>query len=633
MRKFSILRYLKQFSLLIFLLAIIGALTIYFYGKSQQQYIASTVIQYTNEGAKEGYTPDGSPLNVEEIYSSAIIDAALTDLGYQSNIDSIRSNCYVEEVIPETQQKLNEALLEKGEDPSYLTDTYRVYYIGDKDTGEDYAWNMLDAVIKNYYEFYAEKYVEEQLQNNGVSVLAKGNYDFLESAQVLENSVSEMLNYLLDKRTSHPYFRSVETGYTYDDLYRIYNYLYTYEIPGIYAAVLADAETNDIDLMMSQLTKDCEDLQLYIENRKELADSLKTLIDNFSKRSKEMMDYHYHVSYNWNNGTEYILKDVQNESENNNKETTYDGLIREYVNLNIDIHQKTIEKEHKEYLLSVFENAHLAEEKETISPKEIRDKIDHCVNLATEYYQYVENTGHELNRHLSANYLTMVSSINVQPAVNIKLYVAIAIVLFTLVGIVGAVLFGRAIDFIDYFRYVDKTVQLPNRAGCDAYISGWADRLLEDNFSCFTLNMDSLSSLSNEYGRAAGDEVLKDFAMILKSFGDLYGFVGYNGSGIFYAFFPGCSPEKSDVILEAIVRQVEKYNNLNPELKIHFTCGKAVSSSDNLFQIRDLLRLAIQRMHAAKTSSVSGQISRQNAAEDVQDCAETEHTEKHSGKQ
>ena len=145
--------------------------------------------------------------------------------------------------------------------------------------------------------------------------------------------------------------------------------------------------------------------------------------------------------------------------------------------------------------------------------------------------------------------------------------------------------------------------------------------------------MDSLSNLSNEYGRAAGDEVLKDFAMILKSFGDLYGFVGYNGSGIFYAFFPGCSPEKSDVILEAIVRQVEKYNNLNPELKIHFTCGKAVSSSDNLFQIRDLLRLAIQRMHTAKTSSVSGQISRQNAAEDVQDCAETEHTEKHSGKQ
>ena len=632
MRKFSILRYLKQFSLLIFLLSVIGSLTIYFYGKSQQHYVASTVIQYTNDGAKEGYTPDGSPLNVDEIYSSTVIDAALTDLGYHSNIDSIRSNCYVEEVIPEAQQKLNEALLEMGEDPSYVTDTYRVYYIGDNNTGEDYAWNVLDAIIKNYYEFYAEKYVEEQLQNNGASVLAEGNYDYIESAQVLDDSVSKILDYLLDKRASHPNFRSVETGYTYDDLYRIYNHLYEYEIPSLYAAILTDAETNDIDLLMSRLTKDCEDMQLYIENRQERADSLKKLIDNFIKRNKEMMDYHYHISYNWNNGTEYILKNVEDDHEHTNKETTYDELIQESVNLNIDIRQKTIEKEHKEYLLSVFETAQRAEGQETFSPEEIREKLDHCVSLVNEYYQYVENTGHELNRYLSANYLTMISSINVQPAVNIKLYVAIAIVLFALVGGVGAVLLGRALDFVDYFRYVDKTVQLPNRARCDAYIGEWSSRLLDEDFSCMAIKMDSLTSLSSEYGRTVGDEVLKDFAMILKSFGDLYGFVGYNGSGVFFAFFADCSSEKLDVILEAIGRQVDKYNKLNPEHKILYTCGKAVSSSDNVFEIRDLLRLAMQRLHSGQTSSVSGYISGENGTEDGQDCAEAKITEKDSDK-
>ena len=233
MKKFSVFRYLKQFSLLIFLLAVLGSFGIYHYGKSRQQYVASTVIQYTNNGAKDGFTPDGSLLNVDEIYSPTVIDAALKDLGYHANIDSIRSNCYVEEVIPETQQKLNEALLEKGEKPSYIADTYRVYYIGNKDTSEDYARSMLDAIIKNYYEFYAKKYVEEPLQSNGVSVLAEGDYDFIESAQVLEDSVSEMLDYLLDKRESQPYFRSVETGYTYNDLYHIYHFLYSFEIPSL----------------------------------------------------------------------------------------------------------------------------------------------------------------------------------------------------------------------------------------------------------------------------------------------------------------------------------------------------------------------------------------------------------------
>ena len=627
MKKFSILRYLKQFSLLIFIFAAIGALAIFFYGKNRQRYIASAVIQYTNDGAREGYTPDGSPLNVEEIYSSTVIDAALADLGVQSNIDSVRSNCYVEEVIPEKQQKLNEALLEKGEDPSYVADTYRVYYVGDNETGEEYAWSILDAVIKNYCEFYAEKYVEEQLQNNGVSVLAEGDYDYIESAQVLEDSVSEMLDYLLDKRASHPYFRSVETGYTYSDLYRIYSFLYDYEIPSLYAAILTNAETNDIDLLMSRLTKDCEDLQLYIENRQERADSLKKLIDNYSERNKEMMDYHYHSSATQDIGTEYILKDVEYDREHNNKETTYDGLIQEYVDLNTGIRQQTIEKEHKEYLLSVFETARGQRGRKTFTPEEIREKIDHCAGLAAEYYQYVEKTGRELNGTLSANYLTMISSISVQPAVNLKLYVAVAVVLFALVGGVGAVLLGRALDFIDYFRYVDKTVQLPNRAGCDAYIDERAVRLLDENFSCLALKMDSLSSLSGKFGREAGDEVLKNFAMILKSFGDLYGFVGYNGSGVFFAFFPDCTAEKLNVILEAIGRQVEKYNKMKPDYTIRYAGGKAVSSADGVFEIRELLRLAMQRMREGQIFSDPERTDGEEGAGDAEEGAGTLMTE------
>ena len=625
MRQFSILRYLKKFSLLIFLLSVIGSLFIYFYAKSQQRYVASTVIQYTNSAAKEGYTPDGSPLNVEEIYSSTVIDAAMADLGFHSNIDSVRSNCYVEEVVPETQQKLNEALVEKGEDPSYVTDTYRVYFIGNNDTGEDYAWNMLDAIIKNYYEFYAGKYVEEPLQGNGVSVLAEGNYDYVESTQVMEDSISEMLDYLLSKREDYPYFRSVDTGYTYNDLYRIYRLLYNYEIPGLYAAILSNAETNDSDLLMSRLTKDCEDLQLYIGNRQERADFLKKLIDNYSIRNKEMMDYHYQSA---ENGTESILKDVEYNHEHSNKETTYDGLIQEYVDLNIDVRQKTIEKEHKEYLLSVFEAEDHAQGQKTFSSEEIREKINRCAELANKYYQYVENTGRELNRQLSANYLAMISSINVQPTVNIKLYLALAIILFVLVGGVGAVLLGRMLDFIDYFRYVDKTVQIPNRARCDVYISEWANKLLDENFACVALKMDSLSSLSNEYGREAGDEVLKDFAAILKSYGDLYGFVGHNGSGVFYAFFPKCPPDKLDVILKAIGRQVEKYNNLNQGHTVHYISGKAVSSEDHIFEIRDLLRLALQRMHSEQNEAESEDVSGKNAPEKTRNRTKPVSTEK-----
>ena len=600
MKKFSVLRYLKQFSLLILLLSVVGALAIYRYGKSQQRYTASAVIQYTNSGANNGYTPDGSLLNVEEIYSSTVVDAALKDLGYETNIDSIRSNCYVEEIVPETKQKLIDVLLDKGEEVSYTPNTYKVYYVAGSETSENYAWNVLDAIIKNYCEYYTEKYVEQRLQNNGATALEAEEYDYIESAQVLEDSISEMLDYLNKKGTSFPYFRSITTGYTYDDLVNIYTYLYNYEIPNLYAIILGNSETSDIDVLVNRLKKECEDLELSITNQEEQADHLKNLISNYSERNKEMMDYHYHNASNQESGTDYILKLVEDDRrEEGNKETTYDSLIQEYVNLRISIRENEIEKTHNQYMQSVFDTAMNTEGRKTYSSQDILDRIDHCLNLVNTHYLDVEKTGRELNRYLSADYLKMVSSITVNEAVNIKLYIVIAVVLFAFVGVVGAILLGRLIDFIDYFLYVDKTVGIPNRARCDVFIEENAQKLLPENYGCLALKMTSLNDISKEYGRATGDSVLKDFAMILKSFGELYGFVGYNGAGSFMMFFPECSAAKLDVVVEAIKRQVDEYNKLNEGREIRYSCGEAESDMDNTFDIRGLLRLALQRMNSA----------------------------------
>ena len=66
MKKFEILRYLKRFSMLIFLLTMAGAAMIYLYAQGKQQYTASVVLKYTNDGIKDGYAPDGSDLDVND---------------------------------------------------------------------------------------------------------------------------------------------------------------------------------------------------------------------------------------------------------------------------------------------------------------------------------------------------------------------------------------------------------------------------------------------------------------------------------------------------------------------------------------------------------------------------------------
>ena len=68
----------------------------------------------------------------------------------------------------------------------------------------------------------------------------------------------------------------------------------------------------------------------------------------------------------------------------------------------------------------------------------------------------------------------------------------------------------------------------------------------------------------------------------------------------FMAFFPDCSSSKLDVIIEAIDRQVLEYNKLNQGHEIRYSCGKAVSDDDGIFEIRNLLRVAMQRMNMNK---------------------------------
>ena len=113
MKKFEILRYLKRFSLLIFLVSLAGAAAIYLYADGRQKYTASVIIRYTNDCISDGYTPDGSELDVNEIYSSTVISQAMDALGASGRLSTIRSNISVTPVISEDQQAISDALLQK----------------------------------------------------------------------------------------------------------------------------------------------------------------------------------------------------------------------------------------------------------------------------------------------------------------------------------------------------------------------------------------------------------------------------------------------------------------------------------------------------------------------------------------
>ena len=511
MKKFDILRYLRRFFALVLAVTMAGTVVVYWYCKNNQTYTASVNIKYLHDGIKDGFAPDGTAMNVDEIYSSKVISQAMESLGLQSGINLVRSHCTVEELIPDDQKALQEALIDKGEESTYFPDEYKVTLVVDGSLGASYARRVLDAIVSSYSTIYTEEYVELPLTMNPSSGLLNSGYDYYECVDVLSSDTTEVLNYLEDKKTNYPNFRSSVTGYSYEDLYDIYKMLYDYEIPSLYANVMTGPQVRNADKLCRNLTQSIESSVQNEQVYQEREAYLSGLIQNYSEKNRDLINYHYHNDAN-DSGTDYILKNVEAYDDNQSKQITYDSLILEYVEIDKTLRSSAIRRAYTQQLLDTFQAAGGVGGDEA-SHAAIESEINKYEQTLVDYYQIVSQTSMEHNRSLSADYLQTTSSTRVWPSINTKLYLAIGFVFFFLVGCALAVVVGRSRDFVEYFMYVDKKTGLPNRDRVDAMMVRLEKQgLLPSHFTCMCFQFTSLNHLSREYGYSVGNHVLRDFA-------------------------------------------------------------------------------------------------------------------------
>lgn len=595
MQKFDLLRYLKRFGLLVLAVTIAGTALVYVYCRNNQTYTAKAVIRYTNDKINEGLNPDGTELDTSEIYSSTVIAQAMDALGQNESPNLIRSSCYVKGIVPDDEKTKQEALLDKGEEVTYVPDMYEVGLTVNSNRGGSYASNMLDAILQSYFTVYTEKHVEEQLEVNPSSGLLEKGYDFYECIYILENDTNEMLNHLKAKRDKYPDYRSSVTGYSYSDLCDIYKEFTDYVIPSLYAKVIDGPQVIDGDILRKKLTNQIKELQRTEKTNSERRDYLHKIITNYSDKNKAMLEYHYSKD---GKGTEtdYILKQVEDNHERGDVEIVYDKLINEYVSLDKSIRKSQIDRKHKEYLLSVFGAIGSGGSGTEEQHKELSNLINSYEKKLYDYYDTVSKTSREFNNVLSANYLKMHASVTVSQSINTKMYVAIAFAFFLVAGIVLAIIFGRAGDFAKYMLYTDKKTGLANREQIDIFIENLSKEILPDNYACIYLLYSSLFDHTKKYGYKVADKILKDFAGLVNAMGDENCFIGYNGAGRFVLFTPQCNAKRADTIIEVFGKQVEEYNNINPDYKMEYKAVYAITSDEGNYEVRGILRAAMKKI-------------------------------------
>ncbi|MBQ7647276.1 MAG: diguanylate cyclase [Clostridia bacterium] len=591
MKEFQILRYLSKGKFVILLVALLGALGVYYYASSKQVYTATTVIRYANGAISEGLAPNGAKLDVKEIYSTTVIKGAIEDLGLNCSIDEIRSKIKVEAIIPETEQQKEETALSRGDDYWYFPTDYKITYQVDSEKSRDYAGTVLDAVINNYYKFYSERYVDQLILPNNAANISSNDYDYIESAEILQESVEGIDDYLMQKRSMYPEFRASATGYTFADLENIYSYISKNKVPHIYASILQGKYTKDNDLLLKKFQDRIEKYDISMANNKDKSAKLKYLIDNYSEKGINSTLLENQDSSNDSTGSSIIM-DVDWNRNEVDVTTTYDALIQEYVQINQFIRNAELDKEHVKYLKSVFIN----NPKNQVLSAEVEQDIEELVATLKTEYILVKETARELNEYIGASYLNILNSVVTSQTVNIKLYIVLSLAFFLVFGCVGAVFIGRIKDFIQYILYTDKITKLPNRQMCDIEIGSMSEKKLSEQFTCIVFELSSLNEVNAELGRSAGDTLLADFGRIIRVAAKRYGFIGYNGVGQFLGIFEQCSASRVKLFIDRINKNIKEYNSRDSEIKIRISVGYSNSTEDKLYDIRSLIRRSFEKM-------------------------------------
>lgn len=661
MKEIRIFSYIKKYRFLIIAVSVLMGILFYKYFSRQQTYTASAIIQYTNDKAAEGLAPDGTNIDTTEIYSSEVMTRVFQKLGLtfdENNMDAIRAAIWVEPVLSEEEEVVQEALNEKGEVPEEKTTAYKVSYTVNKNdvsNGKEFATTLLTTMLNVYTEVYAENHVNKSVFPNAVNGIYDKNYDYIEMIELIDSSVEQTIENLDYK--SDLQFRSADTGYSFRDLEGEFSLVKSVDISNIFAYILENRITKNQDVLLSKYENRIKNYSLDNEAANSQVGGLEEIISAYVEMMRRSGNTDFTYEYILQEVYDNYYKDINAEPgldvyKNADVTTEYDELMNGYVNRRTDFETTLIDISYAEYILGIYsgntdsgsgisvkilenpadyetesgvdsnaketndENASDDETKhsvitfesntkkkeEIVSTEEekeaVYEMIKSLVERVNSLHESLVATNHEYNLFAGAENISVVTDTAVTEGINLMLYAILAVGLFGVIGCALAVVGGRTAEILEFYLYVDKKLEIPNRAGCDRYVAKYANKMLTEEVSCIYFRMTDIEAKNRMYGREQCDAMMKDFCGILQQvFPQEQSFIALNGPGQFIIFVNEVEREIVRAYVKEIGRRCIDYND-EMLCRISYVCGLSSSMADDIYDMKKLMLDAIRKASA-----------------------------------
>jgi diguanylate cyclase (GGDEF)-like protein len=547
MKKFQIFRYLKKILPLIIVICLLATGAVYYKLSASNNYIASEVIHYNDEQAEKGLAPDGGKLDVNEIKSSAVMSKVVDKLGLTGiySVDSLISRIYITPVEDKDKVAQKDAMLEVGEEYIYKPSTFIVSFAATSDEGEEFARTILDETLDVYFEQFSQKYVNVAPANNTIENLNKNDYDFIEIMEQIDTSIENTVTTLYQRIEQNNYYRSTETGVSFNELVDDFNYLRQVKVSALFSKIYKYQVTKNKSVLISDYTTRIDNNNISNAKEESLVEDVVAVIEAYVNKMRE--------SGNTNITYEYILDDLHERDLQEyfgDQTVTYDELIYSWRDHKESKEHAIIDSAYCRYILDTFTkctgncNGACAASNLTCSElcnaeyaavrEEVEKEINTFLDELTTLYDITTKINDEYNKYLGASYISVLSSASVKESVNVPLYTAIAFFFLVVLCCGGAIVLGRTADIINYIFYADHLTGFSNRAYFDKYLKSKDKKLLDDGVVYCMVDISNLLYINGEYSRTVGDEIIKMFTNYLKeAFGKSKTEYIYNGNGSF----------------------------------------------------------------------------------------------------
>lgn len=218
------------------------------------------------------------------------------------------------------------------------------------------------------------------------------------------------------------------------------------------------------------------------------------------------------------------------------------------------------------------------------------------VEISEQYFRMADETVSSAERY-SESIANIIRYLEIATAVDITL-----LVLIMLMRSFEAVRMRRRNNQLELKAFTDQHTGLPNKGRCEEFF--YDSELMRKSVACIVFDLNNLKIANDTLGHSVGDQLIANFARLLRNAVPSPNFVGRYGGDEFMAVIYDASQEKVELILEQLGQAAQEFNRLNHGggqfVEVNYAYGWALSTEYPNCSFRVLFDQADKNMYENK---------------------------------